>query len=70
MVNPVGDLHLCRDPDDDAVLETAILGHAQYLVTRDDDIKGDNALISIMRSRGVEVLTVQRFLAQLQDVEP
>ena len=64
-VSPTGDVHLCRDPDDDLILETAILGEARYAVSRDDDLKGDNDLVAQMRSRGVEVLTVQHFLERL-----
>ena len=44
------------------VLETAILGRARYLVSRDDDIKGDNDLIKHLAARGVEVVTVARML--------
>ena len=64
-VTPKGELHLCRDPDDDLILETAVLGEARYTVSRDDDLKGDSDLVAQMRSRGVEVLTVQHFLERL-----
>jgi predicted nucleic acid-binding protein len=66
-VVPEGNLHLCRDPDDDLVLETAILGGAQYVVSRDDDLKGDSELIAQMRARGIEILSVQHFLDRLQE---
>jgi uncharacterized protein len=39
MIPVVGDLRFCRDPDDDVVIETAIRGRADALVTRDDDLK-------------------------------
>lgn len=61
-VIPTGNLRLCRDPDDDIVLETAIVGGAQYFVSRDDDIKRDQALIERLREQGVEVLSVAQFL--------
>jgi len=64
-VTPTGEFHLCRDPDDDLILETAVLGDARYAVSRDDDLKGDDDLVAQMRSRGVEVLTVQHFLERL-----
>ncbi len=64
-VTPTGEFHLCRDPDDDLILETAVLGGALYAVSRDDDLKGDDDLVAQMRSRGVEVLTVQHFLERL-----
>jgi putative PIN family toxin of toxin-antitoxin system len=58
-----GALRLCRDPDDDVVLEIAIAGGAQYLVTRDDDLKRDLELIRQMTERGVQVMSVWSFLA-------
>ncbi len=64
-VTPTGKLRLCRDPDDDLILETAILGGAEYAISRDDDIKGDSDLVTQMRSRGVEVLSVQHFFERL-----
>lgn len=65
-VAPRGELHLCRDPDDDLLLETAVLGGARYAVSRDDDLKGDDDLVAQMRSRGVKVLSVRRFLEWLE----
>jgi len=38
LVSVTGNLQLCRDPDDDIVLETAIVGGAAYVVSRDEDI--------------------------------
>ena len=49
MVEISGELKACRDPDDDAILEAAIRGKATYLVTRDDDLKGDLDLIKLAR---------------------
>jgi putative PIN family toxin of toxin-antitoxin system len=60
-----GQLHLCRDPDDDLILETALLGQAQYAVSRDDDIKRDQDLIAHMQAHGVTVLSVQLFVERL-----
>jgi putative PIN family toxin of toxin-antitoxin system len=65
-VSTTGNLRLCRDPDDDLVLETAVLSGAQYAVSRDDDLKRDQELISRMEERGIEVLSVQRFLERLE----
>lgn len=62
---PTGELHLCRDPDDDIMLETAILGEARYLVTRDADIARDLDLITHLRENGIEVVTVAQFLRVL-----
>lgn len=59
---PTGELRLCRDPQDDFLLETAILGGAQFIVSRDDDLKRDLDLMVRLREYGVEVLTVAQFL--------
>jgi len=61
-VTPTGRLRVCRDPDDDIILETALLGHAIYAVSRDDDIKRDRDLIAQMEACGVKVLSVQQFV--------
>jgi uncharacterized protein len=60
IVEPQGQLQLCRNPDDDVVLETAILGGARYLVSRNDDIKGNSELMAQMRLHSCEVVSVQR----------
>jgi putative PIN family toxin of toxin-antitoxin system len=64
-VATTGTLHLCRDPDDDLMLETALNGSATFAVSRDDDLKRDQELISRMLEQGIEVLSVQRFLERL-----
>jgi putative PIN family toxin of toxin-antitoxin system len=61
-----GDLKVCRDPDDNLILETAVVGKANYAVSRDDDIKADKDLITHMKARGVKVLTVSQFLRKLK----
>jgi uncharacterized protein len=65
-VTLTGALHICRDADDDMILETAILGGAQYAVSRDDDLKADSQLVAQMRARDVEVFTVRHFLERLE----
>jgi len=47
------DISICRDPHDNMVLETAILGRAEYLVTRDDDLKRDLELVQKMAEWGI-----------------
>lgn len=65
-VNISGRFKLCRHPSDDLILETAIIGEAKYLVTRDDDIKRDLILTRQMQSHGVTVVTVRAFLELLR----
>lgn len=64
-VTVAGDFHLCRDPDDDLILETAIAGGAHYAVSRDGDLRGDEDLMAQMEAHGVKVLSVQQVLEQL-----
>lgn len=61
IVTITGSIHLCRDPDDDMVIETALIGKADGLVTRDDDLKSTE-MTEALGSRGIAVLTVRRLL--------
>jgi len=58
-------LHVCRDPDDNDILEAAIVGKAEYLVTRDDGLKRDLELVRIARTQGLRVVSVAQFLKRL-----
>jgi uncharacterized protein len=70
-VEMTGSVHLCRDPDDDVVLETALRGRAHTLVSRDEDLKGDAELARLLQAAGIQVLSVGRFLTTLEaDREP
>jgi uncharacterized protein len=48
----------CRDPKDNKYLELAVSGLAECIVT------GDNDLLVLNPWRGIEILTVQEFLAK------
>jgi putative PIN family toxin of toxin-antitoxin system len=48
-----------RDPDDNRVLEAAIAGHADYIVTRDGD------LLDLQEFEGIPIVSPARFLAIL-----
>jgi len=48
-------LSVCRDPDDDAVLATALAGDCQCLVT------GDNDLLELGEYQGVRVVSPRAF---------
>jgi len=69
VVPVTGTVHLCRDPDDDVVIETARTGAAQAMVSRDDDLKRDWDLIQLLAAEGIEVLSVRQFLARLAEEE-
>lgn len=64
MVDPPVKLADCRDPDDDRILEVAVAGRADCIVTGDDD------LLSMKIFRGVEILTVSDFLERLGQPKP
>lgn len=57
-----GDVSICRDLRDNHILEAALKGRAKYLITRDDDIKGDSDVIQRMNRLSVKVVTVANFL--------
>ena len=67
VVGITGSVQLCRDPDDDMVIETARNGRADVLVTRDDDLKVDWDLVQLLLTEGIQVLSVTRFLAALAE---
>jgi putative PIN family toxin of toxin-antitoxin system len=58
-----GTTKLCRDPDDDIIIETAIRGRAKYLVTGDKDITNDKTILSFLSRHGVSFISLSRFLA-------
>ena len=45
------------DPDDDKILECAVAGNADYIVS------GDSHLLDIEEHRGVEILSPDEFLS-------
>ncbi|HXZ44373.1 MAG TPA: putative toxin-antitoxin system toxin component, PIN family [archaeon] len=65
VVTPTGQLRICRDASDDLVLETALLGRARYLVSRDADMIRDLSLVRLFAKPGVRIATVQQFLRLL-----
>ena len=49
-------INVCRDPEDDRILELAVNGNATYIVT------GDADLLVLNPFRGVKILTPAEFL--------
>ncbi len=59
-----GGYSLCRDPEDDMVIETAIRGGARVIVSRDGDLL-DASLAEALRALRIRVLRPEEFLALL-----
>lgn len=57
-----GDVNICRDKDDNFIIETAIKGKAKYLITRDDDIKFDNQVSLFLSRHDISVVSITKFL--------
>jgi putative PIN family toxin of toxin-antitoxin system len=55
----------CRDPQDSALIATAVGGRAAYLVSADPDILDDLSLGAALAERGVRVTTAAGFLSIL-----
>lgn len=51
---------ITADPDDDAVLECAVIGQAQYLVS------GDRHLLGVGNYQGIQIVKAAEFLARIQ----
>jgi len=59
MAAPTEAIHVCRDPDDDILLEAAVAGGAKYIVS------GDVDLLAIRRFRTIRIVKPAAFLAIL-----
>jgi len=56
LVEPQRKVKVCRDPDDDRIIEAALEGRAQWVVTGDED------LLSLKNFESVRFVTPRRFL--------
>lgn len=61
-VYPTGKIRLCRDQRDNHILEAALIGKAEAVISRDDDLKRDLRLMKVMEGFAVRMLTVNNFL--------
>lgn len=59
VVRPVKPIKVARDDDDNRVLEAAIEGNCEYVVT------GDKDLLDLKRYQGVRILTPTEFLNEI-----
>ena len=60
---------VCRDPDDNIIIETAILGKAKYILTGDKDISEDKKISLFLSQHGVSVISISNFLIRISIVE-
>ncbi len=59
IVNPTRDINVIRDPDDDRILEAAIEGNCDYIVT------GDKDLLDLKKYKKIKILTSEQFLSEI-----
>lgn len=52
---------ICRDPDDDKVIATALFGMVDYLVTEDNDLK-TVAIVNALRNAGIAVISITELI--------
>jgi putative PIN family toxin of toxin-antitoxin system len=70
IIEPAIHVTLCRDPKDNVFLNVAITAQAHYLVTGDDDLKGDVLLKNKMRDEyGVQIVGIPEFLSILKAIQ-
>jgi hypothetical protein len=62
-----GGVQVCSDPEDNSIIETAIKGHASYIVTRDDDIKFDKSVEVFLSQNNVTPISTARFLQIIKE---
>jgi len=48
--------NVCRDKDDDKIIECAVLANADYIITGDDD------LLTIKEFRGTKIITANEYI--------
>lgn len=58
LIDPVSDVQVCRDPDDDKFISCALDAKCVYIVS------GDKDLLSIRKYKNIEILTVSEFLSK------
>jgi len=48
--------HVCRDSEDDKILECALLANADYIITGDED------LLTLKEFRGIKIITANEYV--------
>ena len=60
---------LCRDPKDDMLIDCAVSGRVQFLVSYDNDLVDDDKLKRALFGFGVEVVEPPDFLEKIREAE-
>lgn len=60
IIRPKKSLKIVRDEDDNRVLEAAVEGECQYIIT------GDKDLLSLQKFKGIKILTPDKFLKEVE----
>lgn len=55
---------ICRDPDDDKVLATALFGMIDYLLTRDRDLQ-TKEISHLLRAAGITIIDIDELVRML-----
>jgi len=55
---------VCRDPDDDKVIATAIYGMVDYLVTDDSDLTAPE-VVKVLNEANIKVITIDALVTML-----
>lgn len=63
-------IKISRDIDDNLIIETALNGKADIIISRDEDIIRDIKVIDYLSKVGIKVTTVQHFLDEIKQIYP
>lgn len=55
---------VCRDPDDDKVIATAVFGLVDYLVTADEDLR-TQPVVELLGQEGIQLATIDELMLLL-----
>lgn len=55
-------MQICRDPDDDKIINCAIVGRSHYLVSGDADLYDDNNVKRFLSEYGIQVIKPEEFI--------
>jgi uncharacterized protein len=64
IIDPIPIIQICRDPDDDKVIATAIAGKVDYLVTDDNDLLTPE-VAELLRNAGIATISADALVKLL-----